>query len=507
MMGSRVGQATVALTVAALAYALSPVPDVSQQASQNMTSLKVRDPEGLAQQLSELIRCRTVGNASAPGHVSEHAKSHFLGALQVLEESFPAAFRELAVTRIAEFSLVLKYQGSDPGLKPFALLSHIDVVPADEDEGTSAWSVSPFGGVIKDGFVWGRGAVDLKGNVVAILHAVNQLVEEGLKPRRSFYVALGHDEEVGGLCGAAEVVRWLKEGGVQLKFVLDEGGVIIRDGLPPLTHAPIALVGTAEKDYSVMRIDVASPGGHSSMPPVDGSSVAATLARMLLAVDRTPPCTRIQSPTKEFLHAMAEVAPVRGARALLRLAHHWPLSFVIARLLALSPSTNALVATTVAVTSVQTTGTNNVLPQHGTALLNFRHLPGHTASQGREYLQGLVPNHEAARVNVTVIEDRMTGHVSPAVSPQFDLIARAIRETPWPGSGRVVVAPYLVVGGTDSKHYAPLARNIYRFQPMSIDRRGGDLDRIHGTDERISVRDLEAACTFFLHFVSLASRQ
>lgn len=120
----------MALTVAALAYALSPVPDVSQQASQNMTSLKVRDPEGLAQQLSELIRCRTVGNASAPGHVSEHAKSHFLGALQVtytshcvvsampsgpscqqantsaagwvqvLEESFPAAFRELAVTRV-----------------------------------------------------------------------------------------------------------------------------------------------------------------------------------------------------------------------------------------------------------------------------------------------------------------------------------------------------------------------------------------------------------------------
>lgn len=216
---------------------------------------------------------------------------------------------------MSEHSLLILWKGSDATLKPAALLSHLDVVPADEDPATSEWTHPPFSGKIEGNYIYGRGAIDLKNNVIAIFHAVEQLLQEGFRPKRSLYVAIGHDEvldfnqnrgasgiaqrahcyppsvllsypqEVGGAHGAAKIVERLQSEGVQvgqrsaallmqktplimpagqlygehlrhltvgiclyqLEMVLDEGGVIIEDGLPPLTRTPIALVGTAEK--------------------------------------------------------------------------------------------------------------------------------------------------------------------------------------------------------------------------------------------------------------------
>lgn len=125
-----------------------------------------------------------------------------------------------SIRQVSEFSLLIFWRGSDPSLKPAALLSHMDVVPADKDPDTSKWTHPPFGGVIDKGYIYGRGALDLKNNVVAILHAVEQLLQEGFCPKRSLYVALGHDEEVGGAHGAAKIVERLHSEGVQVSCLL-----------------------------------------------------------------------------------------------------------------------------------------------------------------------------------------------------------------------------------------------------------------------------------------------
>ena len=124
-----------------------------------------------------------------------------------------------SIQQVSEFSLLIFWRGSDTSLKPAALLSHIDVVPADKDPDTSKWTHPPFGGVIDKGYIYGRGALDLKNNVISILHAVEQLLQEGFRPKRSLYVALGHDEEVGGSQGAAKIVERLHSEGIKVSFV------------------------------------------------------------------------------------------------------------------------------------------------------------------------------------------------------------------------------------------------------------------------------------------------
>lgn len=393
------------------------------------------------------------------------------------------------------------WKGQDSSLKPAALLSHIDVVPAD----ASLWSHPPFGGRLLDGYIYGRGAVDLKNNVVAILQAVNQLLLEGWQPQRSLYLAFGHDEELGGTYGAAKIVELLQSQGVQLEFVLDEGGVVISDGLPPLTKTPIALVGTAEKDYSVIEVSVSSEGGHAAMPPTDGSSVAATLARIMTAIDRSPPPVQLLPPTTDFLMAVAEVVPLRGLKWLLQRAHSRVIGPVIGQLLASSPDTAALVRTTAAMTLLQAGHTDNVLPQGGKLSINFRHIPGHTVDQVLQYLRSKVPSKDADRVKVRRLDKRnFSPHVSSSTGPHFKLLARVIRETMAPPQGSILVAPYLVVGGTDSKLYAPLTDLIFRFEPIAVSRGGNELGRIHGNDERISQDALLQQVKFFLHFIRSA---
>lgn len=499
-----------ACVVAVVAFLFLPAPfERVHQAStpQNLSAVGVTQPTELTKQLSSFLKFRTIGAHSPSRHVPVQAREHFQEALGYLEKTYEAAFRSATVTKIAEYSLLLEFKGSDPSLAPFALLSHYDVVPADP----TLWTYPPFSGTVENGYIWGRGALDLKGNVIAILHAVNQLAaSETFTPKRGFIIALGHDEEVGGLEGAHQIVRYLQSRDVVLDFVLDEGGFIIQDGLPPLTRSPFAIVGTAEKDYSVLRLNVTSAGGHSSMPPVDGSSVSAVMSRILTQIEKHPSALRMQSPTTDFVMALADVTPSRAIRFLMRWAAYRPFCTLFARVMSWSSTTNALVATTAAVTTLHAGGTNNVLPQSGSIIINLRHLPGHTPQQAKLHLEQMFSKSDRRRITVEIIEFRKTGHISPNISPSFDLIRSVIQATRWSITKdevgpKLMVAPYLVVGGTDAKHYAPLTRNIYRFQPVPVNRTAGDISTIHGTDERIRIDDLQASCRFFLQLITEAS--
>ena len=154
---------------------------------------------------------------------------------------------------MAEGSLLFRWPGSDPGLAPILLMGHLDVVPVEP--GTEArWTHPPFSGAVDGAFVWGRGALDDKVSVLGLAEATELLLREGFAPRRTVYLAFGHDEEIGGNHGAAAIARTLGERGVRLAFTLDEGMGIVQRGLVPGLDGDVALVGIAEKGYVSLEL-------------------------------------------------------------------------------------------------------------------------------------------------------------------------------------------------------------------------------------------------------------
>ena len=151
------------------------------------------------------------------------------------------------------------------------------VAPGTEGD----WAAPPFDGVIRDGYVWGRGSWDDKGNLFAMLEAAELLAREGFRPRRTVYFAFGHDEEVSGRRGAAAIAALFKARGVRLGYVLDEG-LLITDGIIKGATRPVALIGIAEKGYATLELSAAATPGHSSLPPRETAigRLSAAIARL-----------------------------------------------------------------------------------------------------------------------------------------------------------------------------------------------------------------------------------
>jgi len=433
-----------------------------------------------------------------PGH---HAQ--FEALLSFLEEQFPDVYNhpDISVDRVGlgHWTSLFTWRGSDSGLEPALFISHYDVVPVTA--GTEGdWTHGPFAGRVADGYVWGRGALDVKFSVTALLEAVAGLVRAGFTPARTLMFSFGHDEEVGGTGGAAKVAELLRSRGVKLDIVVDEGGLIIAEGMKGLTTHPVALIGCAEKVYTSVSVALRSPGGHSSMPPIDGSDIGAQVARLLGHIAAHPFPATLQSPITEFLEALAPYAhPAAGA--LLRNVRAWPLSALAAAGLArASRETAALVRTTVAATRISVGVADNVLPGAGQIVFNMR---AHPLTPRDELLAYLRRAGEAARVTFTLTLTNASftgpqGVVTPPNGRHYTLLKQAIQEY-WRQDGKAVaVAPYMLTGGTDSKWFAPLSRHgVLRFVPYALNKSAGDLGRIHSTDERVAVADYgRAICTY-----------
>ena len=166
---------------------------------------------------------------------------------------------------LGDYTILYRWPGSDATLPPILLTAHYDVVPVlpgTED----LWTHQPFAGDIADGIVWGRGTLDDKSAVVAQLEAATLLLKAGFKPARTVYFSFGHDEEVGGTRGAAEVAAYLAEQKVRLAWSLDEGSFVL-DGLLPGVKPLMAAVNVAEKGSVTLQVVAKGAGGHSSLPP------------------------------------------------------------------------------------------------------------------------------------------------------------------------------------------------------------------------------------------------
>jgi carboxypeptidase PM20D1 len=450
----------------------SPPPETSFEADEGLA----------ATHLAAAIRFPTVAHED-PERFDAEA---FAAFREWLVLSYPAAHSTLEREVVGDASLLYTWPGRDPSLSPVVLMGHMDVVPVDpgtEDE----WTHGPFEGVVADGFVWGRGALDDKVSVVAIMEAVEALAGEGFTPARTVHLAFGHDEEVGGLNGARLVADALEARGMgRAALVVDEGGVLAQ-GLMPGVEGPVALVGVAEKGFLSLALSVRSEGGHSSMPP--RQTAISILARAITRLEERPFPSRLDGPARWMLEA---VGPRMSFPARLGLANLWLLEPLVLRALNEGPSTAAMVRTTTAPTIIEAGVKENVLPIQARAVVNFRILPGETRDSVTTHVREIVSD---PRVEVTQATPFATepSPVSDPEGPGFRLVAAAARQAVQDPD--LPVAPYLVVGGTDSRYYADRAESVLRFVPVLI--RPDDLSRVHGTDERVATSDVATAVRFF----------
>lgn len=437
------------------------------------------DPEVIAEHLAAAVRKVTISNAN-PERVDGKP---FLELHQVLEGTYPRVHATLDRRVINRYGLLYTWKGRKPELDPVLFAAHMDVVPV-EQAGLEEWEHPPFAGQIAGGYVWGRGTLDMKGQLIALLEAVENLIKDGYRPERTMYLAFGCDEEVTGLQGAGAIAALLADEGVHLEAVLDEGGAIL-ETLMAGVKSPVAMIGVAEKGY--LSLELVAPGepGHSSTPP--SSTAIGILSAGLARLEGHAMPARLNW----MMMTLREAAPALPFSLQMLLANTWLFGRAVLKRLEAVPKTNAAVRTTQAVTMISGGLVDNLLPQEARAVVNFRLLPGDTIAGVCEYVRKALADERITFHPLEGTGVREASPVSPTNSTTYQDLVRTVNQI-FPD---VVVAPYLMLGAADARYYTPLCENVYRFTPLLM--RGDDLGRVHGNNERIQIEDLGAMVQFF----------
>lgn len=473
----------IAVLVCVMAVRAARVPSPAPPSS-GTAALPV-DAAVAADRLAGAVRFKTVSYASG-GPIDTAA---FLGFHDFLARSFPLVHSTLERSTVNRLSLIYRWPGADTSAAPLVLMGHMDVVPVP-DANLREWKHEPFSGDVAEGYVWGRGTLDDKTTVLAILEAVEGLLRSGYRPPRNVYLTFGHDEEVGGLYGARVIVDTLVRRGVKPALVIDEGGFMAAGALPGLTGRA-AIVGIAEKGYISLRLRARAQGGHSSMPT--RRTAVGALSRAIAELEANPFPTSLDGPTRGMIEAMTPYMPF--SRRLV-LANLWLTEPLVRRNLAANPLGAALMRTTTAPTMLSAGVKDNVLPPEATAVVNFRIRPGETQTTVIDRVRSVIADTmiaveptDSARVDPSPISD--------VGSAAYRLIATTVRGMA-PGE-TLPVLPYLVMGGTDAKYWGPHSNRVFRF--LAIPLGAGDAGRVHGVNERVAVADYATAVSFFARLV------
>jgi carboxypeptidase PM20D1 len=465
-------------TAAALVAALALVGFLAPRASWGLAA--ATDPA--AENLSRALQFQTISFQDA----SAVDAGTFLAFHAFLEKTFPLIHQRLTREVVGDLGLVYTWKGADPAAKPIILLAHMDVVPIAP--GTLPdWTYPPFEGRIADGFIWGRGSMDCKGILMAIMESVEGLLAQGYQPRRTVYLCFGHDEEVGGWRGAAKIAALLKSRGVTAEFVIDEGGMIV-DGKVMGIAKPLAMIGIAEKGYLSLELTVKTAGGHSSMPPRE--TAIGILAAAITRLQANPFPAKIGGVSAL---TMERLAPEMPSALRFALKNRWLFGPVIEQKLAQNAATDAMIRTTTAPTIIAAGTKENVLPQEARAVVNFRLLPGDRVADVIARVNKTIADPRVAVATIGVANEASS--ISSIDSPGFKILERTITDL-FP---ETVIAPYLVLGGTDSRLYEPICDSIFRFAPMRIGPE--DQERAHGTNERIGVANYHELIAFYTRLI------
>ena len=400
-----------------------------------------------------------------------------------LAGNFPAFNKTAERWVLSPYSLAYRWPGVAKNDAPVLLMGHYDVVPAE----TAKWTTDPFGAELKDGFIYGRGALDMKNMVVSMMQSAEDLCGRGFRPARDIWFVFGGDEERTGIKGAKETAKWFAERQLHFAFILDEGTPVAEDMIRG-ARTPLALVGIEEKGFLSLDLTVEQQSGHASQPPEQ--QAAAILGRALLRLSRRPFPWRLTPAVESFFRQLGgSVSGINGF--VMKYARFLgPLFF---RAAAVNPATRALFRTTLAMTQLEGSAADNVMPSSVRAVINLRLLPPWTVDTAVTRIRKVIADE---KVSVTV-HGLGTNPVKagPDQAEQksrgWKEIKNAIAKT-FPG---IPVLPFIMLATTDSRHYKELSANIYRFNPLVLDQK--ELSLVHSHDERISLENLERCLQFY----------
>ncbi|MBD3369425.1 M20/M25/M40 family metallo-hydrolase [Candidatus Fermentibacteria bacterium] len=409
-------------------------------------------------------------------------RSQFELLHEFLEQAFPLVHGSLRREVVSGLSLLYEWPGRDNDITPVMLTAHQDVVPADE----GSWRHPPFSGRIADGRVWGRGTIDYKLGLMGMLESCEALLRSGFAPRRTLFLAFGHDEEIGGGDGAESMVQLLEKRGIRCAFVLDEGGYVQTF---PWMSVPLATVGLAEKGYATVRLFSRGEQAHASVPP--RRTTVGNVCRAVSALEDNQVPISLCEPVEILLETCSgdsrDLGRLRDASA-----DYLPEA---AELVSSWPGGNALVRTTAAPTVLRGSSKENTLPGLSSALVNFRTVPGQTSGDVLDHVKKVVSDID---VEVELIRDASLSEpseVSSRDAPEYEILLESISRA-FPEVG---VSPSVFTAATDSRKYHRIADNVYRFEPVDLGKRC--MGALHSVDESVAVSNYRAALTFYTEYM------
>lgn len=431
------------------------------------------DGDKATRDLAEMIKCKTISHRNS----DEDDESEFLKFEKLLPELFPKVFATCSFEKVGNRGLLIRWQGKSPDA-PSVFMSHYDVVSVEAAD----WQKPAFDGILEDGFLWGRGTLDTKGTLNGILQAAELLISEGFVPNNDVYFAFGGNEEVSG-DGSYGIVQLFKQRGITPGLVLDEGGAVCT-GVFPGVKKPIALIGTGEKGQLNIQYTVKGGGGHSSSPKANSPIIR--LSRACLNVEKSSFKYTLSSPTAQLFNTAG-----RHSNFLYRMifANQWIFGGVLGIYSKLAGGEfNAIVRTTTAFTQMSGSKGQNVIPAVATMVSNHRIIPG-------ENVESVVA-HVTKAVNDENVKVSVINGVDPSVISRTDCEAyERVRSTVAETWQDTIVTPYLMVAGSDSRHWGEISDKVYRFSAMALSKE--ERGMIHGNDERIPVETIIRTVEFF----------
>lgn len=430
--------------------------------------------ETYAQGLSRLIQAETVSVKNSDD------RSKFYRFHDLLRQMFPQLF---TLCRFEDFdgSFLLCWQGKSQE-NPILLMNHHDVV-----EATGDWKYPPFSGAIAEGKVWGRGALDTKGGLWAMLQAAEELAAEGFVPAQDTYFLSACTEETDG-AGADRISAELQQRGIRFSMVLDEGGMILEEPIGG-AKGKFAMVGLGEKGCADLKFIARSAGGHASTPGKNTPLVR--LGKFMAEAEKGG---LFQADIPPAICEMFQKLASRMAQPLKFILGHPRLfkPLLLKVIPMVSATAGAMLKTTLAFTQAQGSAGSNVLPQEAWVVGNMRF----SHHQGRENSIAAVARlAKKFDIETQVLEEGFASPLSSSDSEAFRLVEQAVNAT-FPG---VITTPYLMTGASDSRFLSRVCDNCIRFAPFVIS--DEQLAGIHGIDENVDISTLADAVDFYKYIL------
>ncbi len=435
------------------------------------------DREAAIDALAQLVRCKTI-SYNDPALEDE---DQFQKLIALLPSLYPRVFDVCSFQQLPDRALLLRWPGKKDGA-PSVMMAHYDVVPVDE----SKWEKPAFAGIIEDSVLWGRGTLDTKATLNGVLSAANYLIGKGFQPENDIYFAFSGGEEINGK-GAVNIVDYFEGQGITPALVVDEGGAVVENVFPGVKK-PCGLIGIAEKGMMNVRYTVRSSGGHASAPLP--KTPITTLAKACSSIVKKPFKMHLTKPAAEMFDTLGRHSSFALKLVFANLWLFKPVLDLICK--AGGGEMNALVRTTTAFTQMQGSNARNVIPTEASLVSNMRLNPADSVESATEYLKKVVADDS---VEITVLESFQPSPISETGCESWDKVAQAVAQT-WEGC---IVAPYLMVQCSDSRHYGRISNHVYRFSAMDLT--SEERKTIHGNNERIRLECIGRAVEFYIRLM------